>query len=72
MRLVRLPTASYSKRLVAALRSERGYLATDYDASAGRLPETLRPQIGRSYDDKKFVTTQLQSEFGEDFAGLFV
>ena len=43
--------------LVVALRSERGYWATEYDASADQLPETLRRQIGRSYDTKKVRNT---------------
>jgi hypothetical protein len=35
---------------VILLRSERGYSATDYDASVVTLPKTLRRQIGPFYD----------------------
>ena len=37
---------------VVALRSERGHWATEYDASVGPFPETLRRQVGHSYDAK--------------------
>jgi hypothetical protein len=40
-------------RPVITLRSERGYLATKYDAIAVKSPNTLRRQFGRSYDQKK-------------------
>ena len=43
---------------VVALRSQRGYWATEYDASVDQFPETLRPQIGRSYDAKKVRNRQ--------------
>ncbi len=48
----RWPTRNLTNAVVA-LRPERGYWATDYDASADQLPETLRRQIGRAYDAKK-------------------
>jgi hypothetical protein len=38
---------------IATLRSERGYSATNYDASAAQCPKCLRSQIGRKYDVKR-------------------
>jgi hypothetical protein len=38
---------------IAGLRSERGYSATNYDASVEKPPKTLRCQFGRFYDVKK-------------------
>jgi hypothetical protein len=45
----------YLKRTnaIAAIRSERGYSATKYDASPARLPESLRRQFEQKYDGKK-------------------
>jgi len=40
-------------RRVASVRSERGYSATKYDGSAGKVPETIRRHCGRFYDVKK-------------------
>ena len=39
--------------LVTTVRAERGYSATNYDASAVKLQKTLRRQFGQKYDEKK-------------------
>jgi len=38
---------------IITVRSERGYSATNYDASAANLQKSLRCQIGLFYDVKK-------------------
>lgn len=38
---------------VIALRSERGYAATNYDENVVKVPKALRGQIGHFYDVKK-------------------
>lgn len=57
----RCPTRKLPNAVVA-LRSERGYWATEYDASAGQFPKTLRRQIGRPYDVKNVRNTEGQIE----------
>ena len=42
---------------VVLVRSKRGYSATKYDASAGKLPKTLRRQFSQKYDAKKVRNT---------------
>lgn len=48
-------------RRVASVRSERGYSATKYDGSAGKVPETIRRHCGRFYDVKKVRNTYDQT-----------
>lgn len=38
---------------VATVRSERGYLDINYDASPAKRPKPLRCQFGQKYDVKK-------------------
>jgi hypothetical protein len=38
---------------IATVRPERGYSATNYDASAIRPPKSLRRQIRQKYDERK-------------------
>ena len=40
---------------VATVRSERGYSATNYDATVVNLPKPSRGQFGQNYDDKKVL-----------------
>ena len=50
----RLPVPNHqTARRVTAVRPERGYSATNYEATAVNPPKTLRRQFGRSYDVKK-------------------
>jgi hypothetical protein len=42
---------------VVALRPERGYSATKYDANMANPPKTLRRQFGQKYDVKKVRNT---------------
>jgi hypothetical protein len=44
---------------VITLRSERGYLAANYDGSAAKWPKTLRSQFGKFYDVKKVRNTSV-------------
>ena len=43
------------------LRSEYGYSATNYDASAAETPKTLRCQFGSFYDVKKVRNTRMKT-----------
>ena len=43
--------------LVVAVRPERGYSATNYDASVANPKKTLRRQFGQKYDVKKVRNT---------------
>jgi len=42
---------------VVAVRSERGFSATNYDASVANPKKTLRRQFGQKYDVKKVRNT---------------
>ena len=42
---------------VATVRSERGYSATNYDATVVNLPKPSRGQFGQKHDDKKVRNT---------------
>ena len=39
--------------LITAVRSERGYSATNYDANPAKPQKSLRRQFGEKYDHKK-------------------
>jgi hypothetical protein len=43
---------------VVAVRSERGYSATKYDASPANRPKSLRRQFEQKYDVKKVRNSQ--------------
>jgi hypothetical protein len=47
---------------VATVRSERGYSATNYDASPAKLQKTLPRQIGQKYDAKKIRNNLAQKQ----------
>ena len=49
----------YLKRAnpIAAVRSERGYSATKYDASPVKRTKSIRRQFGQKYDAKKVRNT---------------
>jgi len=49
--------------LVTTVRAERGYSATNYDASAVKLQKTLRRQFGQKYDEKKVRNTEHATHF---------
>jgi hypothetical protein len=53
----------YLKRAntIAAVRSERGYSATKYDASPAKHPKSLRRQFEQKYDGKKVRNTWITS-----------
>jgi hypothetical protein len=44
---------------VTTLRSERGYLARNYDGSAAKRAKPLRRHFGKFYDAKKVRNIQL-------------
>ncbi|MDR3574550.1 MAG: hypothetical protein P4L50_11850, partial [Anaerolineaceae bacterium] len=55
---------------VITLRSERGYLAANYDASTVKSPKTLRCQSSRSYDVKKVRNSNASKPDSQQWVSL--